>query len=103
MKCPNCGGTGKEYGFYDGEKSVWKDSVCPTCNGTGKVEQTNEKQYIDISKITPDCGLIKSIVALHKKCKLKHKEGCFADTCEECLARTFNGYHNHLLSLAKKK
>lgn len=62
----------------------------------------NEKQYIDISKITPDCDLIKSIIGLHKKCKLIHKAGCFADTCEECLARTFNGHHNHLLPLTKK-
>lgn len=62
----------------------------------------NEKQYIDISKITPGCDLIKSIIALHKNCKLKHKEGCFADTCEECLARTFNGHHNHLLPLVEK-
>lgn len=41
-------------------------------------------QYIDINKITADCELIKSILSLHRKCKLKHKEGCFADTCEEC-------------------
>ena len=61
-----------------------------------------EKQYIDISKITPDCDLVKSIIALHRNCKLKHKEGCFAETCEECLARTFNGYHNQLLPLVKK-
>ena len=64
--------------------------------------QNDEKQYIDISKITPDCDLVKSIIALHRNCKLKHKEGCFADTCEECLARTFNGYHNQLLPLVKK-
>ena len=43
MKCPNCNGTGKEYSFYDGAESVWKDVICPTCNGTGKVEQTNEE------------------------------------------------------------
>lgn len=58
-------------------------------------------QYIDINKITADCELVKSILSLHRKCKLKHKEGCFADTCEECLARTFNGYHNHLLPLTE--
>lgn len=54
---------------------------------------------MDISKITPDCQLVQSIVSLHRKCGLKHKEGCFAPNCEECLARTFNGYHNHLLPL----
>lgn len=58
-------------------------------------------QYMDISKITPESPLVKSIIELHKKCKLKHKEGCFASTCEECLSRTFNGYHNHLLPLVQ--
>ena len=43
MKCPNCNGTGKEYSFYDGAESVWKDVICPTCNGTGEVGQTNEE------------------------------------------------------------
>ena len=43
MKCPNCNGTGKEYSFYDGAESVWKDAICPTCNGTGEVWQTNEE------------------------------------------------------------
>ena len=46
MKCPNCNGIGKEYSFYDGEKSVWKDSVCPTCNGTGVVEPLTGQEYL---------------------------------------------------------
>ena len=54
---------------------------------------------IDADKITPDCEVIKSIVALHKKCKLQHKEGCFASTCEECLARSFSETYNHNLPL----
>ena len=49
MKCPNCNGTGKEYSFYDGAESVWKDVICPTCNGTGKVEQTNEEWFATLS------------------------------------------------------
>lgn len=56
-------------------------------------------RYLDITQITAESPLVKSIISLHKKCRLKHKEGCFAETCEECLARTFNGYHNHILPL----
>ena len=61
-----------------------------------------EPKLMDISKITADSPLVKSIISLHRKCKLKHKEGCFADTCEECLARTFNGYHSHLLPIVEE-
>lgn len=59
------------------------------------------REYLDISQITPNSPLVKSIISLHRKCGLKHKEGCFAATCEECLARTFNGYHNHLLPIVR--
>ena len=60
------------------------------------------KQYIDISKITATSPLVTSIISLHKKCKLKHREGCLASSCEECLSRNFNGYHNHLLTIETK-
>ena len=62
--------------------------------------KTNEtRQYMDISQITAESPLITSIISLHRKCGLRHKEGCFAATCEECLARTFNGHYNHLLPI----
>ena len=57
---------------------------------------------IDADKITPDSELVKSIVALHKECGLRHKEGCLADSCEECLARWFSGAYDHLLPLIPK-
>lgn len=59
----------------------------------------NVKQYIDMSQITAESPFITTIISLHRKCKLKHKEGCMAGTCEECLARTFNGHYNHLLPI----
>ena len=62
---------------------------------------SKETLLIDVSQITPDCPLVLSIISLHRKCGLKHRDGCFASSCEECLARTFNGYHNHLLPLIK--
>ena len=52
---------------------------------------------IDTSKITSDTELIKSKMELFKKCNCKHRSGCLADTCEECLAAMFSEYNRHLL------
>jgi hypothetical protein len=41
MKCPKCGGTGKEY--WNGNVFCNTGFECDKCNGTGEVEQTNEK------------------------------------------------------------
>lgn len=83
MKCPNCGGSGKEYSFYDGEKSVWKDSVCPTCNGIGQVNSQTNEEWFDslptrekaewLDKVAEDC------------CQLCDEER--REFCNKCIAR----------------
>jgi hypothetical protein len=43
MKCPNCGGTGKEY--WNGNVFCNTGFECDKCNGTGEIElvQTNKE------------------------------------------------------------
>jgi hypothetical protein len=46
MKCPNCGGTGKEY--WNGNVFCNTGFECDRCNGTGEVEQTNEEWFCQL-------------------------------------------------------
>ena len=48
---------------------------------------------IDADKITSDSEFVKATVGLFKSCKMKHREGCWALTCEECFARVFNSFN----------
>jgi hypothetical protein len=41
MKCPNCGGTGKEY--WNGNVFCNTGFECDKCNGTGEIEMTNDE------------------------------------------------------------
>ncbi len=47
MKCPNCGGTGKEY--WNGNVFCNTGFECELCHGTGEVEQTNEELFNKLS------------------------------------------------------
>ena len=47
MKCPNCGGTGKEY--WNGNVFCNTGFECDKCHGTGEVEQTNEEWFCSLS------------------------------------------------------
>ena len=48
---------------------------------------------IDADKITADSEFVRATVGLFKSCKMKHREGCLAPTCEECFARAFNSFN----------
>ena len=47
MKCPKCGGTGKEY--WNGNVFCNTGFECDKCNGTGNIEQTNEEWFCRLS------------------------------------------------------
>ena len=47
MKCPKCGGNGKEY--WNGNVFCNTGFECDKCNGTGEVEQTNEERFCSLS------------------------------------------------------
>ena len=46
MKCPKCGGNGKEY--WNGNVFCNTGFECDKCNGTGEVEQTNEEWFCQL-------------------------------------------------------
>lgn len=52
---------------------------------------------IDTDKITPNCELIIAMEQLLSRCGCKHKSGCLADNCRECLCSYYNGHFDHLL------
>lgn len=58
-------------------------------------------KLIDANKLTADCELITSHLALLKKCHVKHTNSCLAPSCEDCMARLFL-YHDHLLPIVTK-
>ena len=43
MKCPKCGGNGKEY--WNGNVFCNTGFECDKCNGTGEIEMTNEEWF----------------------------------------------------------
>ena len=47
MKCPKCGGNGKEY--WNGNVFCNTGFECDKCHGTGEVEQTNEEWFASLS------------------------------------------------------
>ena len=47
MKCPKCGGNGKEY--WNGNVFCNTGFECDKCNGTGEIEQTNEEWFDTLS------------------------------------------------------
>lgn len=56
---------------------------------------TNMSRYVDIDN---NEQLIDSILLLLKDCKLKHKSGCLAGSCKECIRRFF--IYTHILPTA---
>lgn len=58
-------------------------------------ERNDDMRLIDADAITADSDLVKTHVSLAKKCKMEHKSGCCASSCEDCFARLFK-YYEHL-------
>lgn len=48
---------------------------------------------IDADRITADSEFVRATVGLFKSCKMKHHEGCWAPTCEDCFARAFSSFN----------
>lgn len=59
MKCPKCGGNGKEY--WNGNVFCNTGFECDKCNGTGEIElvQTNEK-WFDRKSTSQLCQKVKN-------------------------------------------
>ena len=51
---------------------------------------------VDADKLTADSELITSIVSLVKSCRMKHRSGCCAPDCNECISRFFNNFNPNL-------
>ena len=60
-------------------------------------------RLIDADKLTEDSDLIISIVGLVKKCHMKHKSGCCAPDCNECISRFFNNFNPNLVPTVGKE
>lgn len=54
-------------------------------------------RFINADKITADSELINTITNLLSQCNARHRNNCFAPSCNECLSRFFQKQNNHLL------
>lgn len=57
-------------------------------------------RYVDIEN---NEDLINAMHDLFIKCNFKHKQGCLAPTCKECIKRFFSKDYEYLLSKADVK
>lgn len=53
-------------------------------------------RLLDADKITKDSDLITTIVDMLQNCNAKHKNGCLAEDCYECISRYFKQTYEHI-------